>query len=159
MNKYLLLLILPLLSFVMTGCDDDEDDVIAPDPAIIEGTWEVVDQGSQHVFERNCILDITSAQIHEGYGGYQGYITSYFLTADGTLKHDRLFTWSIREVENHQPLIDVVFQGELDSDDLWAGSYPYKIIKLTDTDMWWRVNTNGDKSIIKFIRRNDIASK
>ena len=59
-------------------------------------------------------------------------------------------------MENNQPLLDVSFQGELDSDDVWAGNYPYKIIKLTDTDMWWQVNTNGDKSIIKFRHRNDI---
>lgn len=117
---------------------------------------EVVDQGNQKVFERDCILDITSAQIYEGYGGYQGYITTYFLTVAGIPKHDRVFTFSILEVENNQPLLDVSFQGELDSDDVWAGNYPYKIIKLTDTDMWWQVNTNGDKSIIKFRHRNDI---
>lgn len=156
MNKYLLLLILPLLSLVMVGCDDDNDDVIAPDLKLFAGTWEVVDQGIQEVFARNCILDIKARQIHEGYGGYQGSITTYFLTVDGTPKHDRVFTWTIRDVENYQPLLDVVFQGELDSDDLWAGNYPYKIVKLTDTDMWWKVNTIGDNSTVKFRRRNDI---
>lgn len=70
--------------------------------------------------------------------------------------HDRVFTFSIREVENNQPLLDVVFQGELDSDDIWEGDYPYKIVKLTDTDMWWQVNTIGDHSTIKLRRRNDI---
>lgn len=160
MNKYILLLILPLLSFVMVGCDDDKDDVVfAPKLELFAGIWEVVDQGDQKVFENNCILDIQSRQIHEGFGGYQGYITTFFLTADGTQKHDRVFTFSIREVENNQPLLDVVFQGELDSDDLWAGNYPYKIIKLTDTHMWWRVNTNGDNSIIKLRRRTDINIK
>ena len=157
MNKYLLLFILPFLSFVMVGCNDNEDDVVfAPKLELFGGTWEVVDQGNQKVFERDCILDITSAQNYEGYGGYQGYITTYFLTVAGIPKHDRVFTFSILEVENNQPLLDVSFQGELDSDDVWAGNYPYKIIKLTDTDMWWQVNTNGDKSIIKFRHRNDI---
>lgn len=156
MNKYLLLLILPLLSFVMVGCDDDKDDVIAPDLTLFAGTWEVVDQGDQEIFARNCLLNITSAQIHEGYGGYHGNINTYFLTALGTPKHDRVFTWSIREVENHQPLLDVVYQSDLDSDDLWAGNYSYKIIKLTDTHMWWQINTNGDNSIIKLRRRTDI---
>ena len=156
MNKYLLLLILPLLSFVMVGCDDDKDDVISPDLTLFAGNWEVIDQGNQEIFARNVILNITSAQIHEGYGGYQGYISTYYITATGIPKHDRVFTWSICEVENHQPLLDVVLQGELDSDDLWAGEYPYKIIKLTDTHMWWQVNTNGDNSIIKLRRRTDI---
>ena len=159
MNRYLLLLILPLLSFILIGCGD-EDDVIAPDLKLFAGTWEVVVQGDQNVFEREDILHITSSQIHEGYGGYQGNITTYFLryddTPDDTPIHDKVFSWSIREVENNQPLLDVVYKGELDSDDTWDGNCYYKITKLTDTHMWWQVNINGDNSTIKFRRRNDI---
>lgn len=156
MNRYLMFLVLPILSLLMVGCDDDKDDVVAPDLTRFAGTWEVVSPGDQKVFGWNEILDITSSRIHESYGGYQGYITTYFLTADGTPRHDRVFTWSIREVENHQPLLDLVFQGDLDSDDPWASNYPYKIVRLTDTHMWWQVNSNGDNSTIKFRRRNDI---
>lgn len=156
MNKYLTPLILPLLSFMMIGCNDDEGGVIAPDLTLFAGTWEVVSPGDQKIFGWNELLHITSNQIHEGYGGYQGNINTFLLTVDGIPKHDRVFTWSIREVENHQPLLDVVFKGDLDSDDPWAGNYPYKIVKLTDTHMWWQVNTNGDNSTIKFRRRNDI---
>ena len=151
MKKSLLLLILPLLFMSLSGCDDEED-VTPMDLNLFAGTWEVIDQGNQELFERNCILNITSSQSHEGFGGYLGYITTYFITVDGTPKHDRVFTWSIREVDNYQPLLDVVYQGELDSDDLWAGNYYYKITKLTDTLMWWQVNTNGDNSTIKFRR-------
>lgn len=155
MNKYLLLYLLPFLSFILIGCEDNEE-AESMDLRPFAGTWEVVDQGNQELFEKDCILDIKSSQIHEGYGGYQGYLTTCYLTVDGTLRHDRVFTWSIREVENHQPLLDVVFQGELDSDDIWAGNYHYKIIKLDYNNMWWQVNTIGDNSIIKFTRRNDI---
>lgn len=35
MNKFLLLLILPLLSLVMSGCDDNKDDVVAPDLTLL----------------------------------------------------------------------------------------------------------------------------
>lgn len=41
MNKYLLLIILPLLSFVVAGCgdsDDEENLFFAPDPCLIPGT-------------------------------------------------------------------------------------------------------------------------
>jgi len=155
MNKYILLLILPLLSFTLAGCDD-EDDAIPIALNLFGANWEVVDPGNQELFERDCLLNITSSQIHEGYGGYQGDITTYYLTVGGTPIHDRVFTWSIRYVENHQPLLDVVYQGELDSDDTWNGNYYYKITKLTDSHMWWQVNTNGDNSTIKFRRRNDI---
>ena len=155
MNKYLLLLLLPLLSFTLIGCDDEED-VIAPDLKLFAGTWEVVVQEDQNVFEREDILHITSSQIHEGYGAYQGNITTYFLRYDDTPIHNKVFLWSIREVENNQPLLDVVYHGELDSDDTWNGNYYYKITKLTDTHMWWQVNTNEGNSTIKFCRRNDI---
>lgn len=155
MNKYILLLFLPLLSFTLTGCDD-EDDANPIALNLFGGNWEVVDPGNQELFERDCLLDITSSQIHEGYGGYHGDITTYYLTVGGTPIHDKVFTWSIREVDNHQPLLDVVYQGELDSDDTWNGNYYYKITKLTDSYMWWQVNTNGDNSTIKFRRRNDI---
>lgn len=60
MNKYLLLLLLPLLSFTLIGCDDEED-VIAPDLKLFAGTWEVVVQEDQNVFERADILHITSS--------------------------------------------------------------------------------------------------
>lgn len=156
MNKYLLLLILPLLSLVMSGCDDNKDDVVAPDLTLFAGIWEVVSPGEQKVFGWNEILQITFAGTFEGNESYKGYINTYLLTALGTPKHDRVFTWSIREAERHQPLLDVVYQGELDSDDPWAGNYPYKIVKLTDTHMWWQVYTNGDNSIIMLKRRNDI---
>ena len=129
MKKYLLLLFIPILSFLTISCDK-EDDVAPIDLNLFAGTWQVVSQDNQTVFEREDVLNITSKQIHEGFGGYQGYITTYFLRYDDTPIHDRVFTWSIREVENNQPLLDVVYQGELDSDDIWAGEYYYKIIKL-----------------------------
>ena len=155
MNKYLLLLILPLLSFTLTGCDD-EDYVKPFNLDLFARTWEVIDNGNQVLLQRDCILDITSSQIHEGFGGYQGFFTTYFFRNDDTLIHDEIFSWSIREVDNHIPLLTTFINGQLDTDDPWDGNYFYKITKLTDTDMWWQVNTNGDNSTIKFRRRNDI---
>ena len=57
MNKYLLLLILPLLSFIMTGCNDSGDDVKPINLGTFTGTWEVVYQGNQDVLPRDCILN------------------------------------------------------------------------------------------------------
>ena len=101
MNKYLLLLILPFLSFGMVSCDDDED-VTPIDIPLIAGTWEVVDQGNQNVFEREFILNITSSQIHEGYGGYKGYINTYFLKYDGTPIHNQTYGLSYVVASKHQ---------------------------------------------------------
>lgn len=156
MNRYIILLILPLLSFIMTGCDDSAEDVKPINLDIFTGTWQVVDQGNQNVLPRACILNIVSSQIHEGFVGYQGYVTTFFLTVDGTPKHDKVFTWTIQEEEGKQPLLNLAYQGDLDSDDIWDGDYPFKIVKLTDTFMWWQVNTIGDNSIVKLRRHADI---
>ena len=157
MNKYLLLLILPLLSFLMSACDDEEDvnsQHINFDMFL--GNWELVEQGNQNVFERNCILDITITQIHKGRGEYQGYINTYYLTVNGTPKHDKVFSWSCHDADNSQPVLDVEFQGELDTVGPWTGVHSYKIIKLTDTYMWWQTNADADNTILKFRRRTDI---
>lgn len=156
MKKYLFLFIIPLLSLGLVSCDDDDDDVKPMNPDLLAGVWEVEDQGSQEVFDRNCILNITTSPELTGgsYGGYQGIIETSYLTVEGFAVHDKVYSWSIREVENHQPLLDLVLQGMLDSSDLWEGNYFYKITKLTDSQMWWQVNTVSDNSIIKFRRRN-----
>lgn len=146
-----------LLAFGLSGCgDDDEEDLTPIDLELLGGTWEVVSQGDQDVFHWEEILDISSSQIHEGYGGYKGSIDTYFLAYDGSPRHDRTFTWSILEVENNQPLLDVVHQGDLDEDDASAGNYHYKVIKLTYTHMWWQTTSTGRDNIIKFKRRDDI---
>lgn len=160
MNRYVLFLMATLLSFGLFGCGDDDDEDMTPIVLdLLGGTWEVVSQGDQDIFHWEEILDISSSQIHEGYGGYQGSIDTYFLTSDGSQRHDRTFTWTCLEMENYQPILDVVHQGDLDGDDASAGNYHYKIIKLTPTHMWWETTSTGRDNIIKFKRRDDIRTE
>ncbi|MDE6288344.1 MAG: hypothetical protein K2M00_06130 [Muribaculaceae bacterium] len=156
MNKLMLLLILPVLSFILSGCNND-DDIKPMNIDLMAGEWEVVNQGDQDVFERGCMLSISVSPdlIKGNYGGYKGSITTYYLTVSGAVLHDKVYGWNIRYVENQLPLLEVVLQGELDSEDIWEGDYHYKITKLTDGHMWWQVNSNGDQSTIKFRRRID----
>lgn len=44
MNKYLLLLILPLLTLI--SCDEDDNDATPMDLRLFAGTWQVVDKGN-----------------------------------------------------------------------------------------------------------------
>lgn len=85
MNKFLLLLIVPLLSFCLMGHEDDKE-TKPMDLSLLADTWEVVDQGNQEVFEKDCIIDVTVStdQTDGAYGGYHGFITTYYLSADGT---------------------------------------------------------------------------
>lgn len=154
MNKYLLLLIAPLLSFILLGCNK-EDDVKPMDLNLFDGLWEVTGQGEQDIFSRGCILDI-STDTQSNYEGSTGIISTFYLTATGIKFYDKVYNWNIREVSNNIPLLDVVLQGELDGDDLLKRNYYYKIIKLNATHMWWQVRSDGDDSIIMFKRRTDI---
>ena len=159
MNKFLLLFIVTLLSLGLVGCEDDKE-TKPMDLSLLTGTWEVGDQGTQDVLEKDCILEISvsHSQTEGTLGGHQGSITTYYLSADGTPVHDKVYGWSIREMENHQPLLCLELLGEPDNDDPWEIFHFYKITKLTDTDMWWQVNTNGDNSIVKLRRRTDLQA-
>lgn len=154
MKYLLLLLIFPIFAFSLTGCDDEED-VRHMDLDLLAGTWEVVESDYNN---RGCIYEIkSSTDFTEGpYGWHYGTISTYYFSVSGNPIHDKDYNWSIREMENHQPLLDLTLTGELDNEDQWAGHYYYKIIKLTDTHMWWKGNSNGDNGIIKFRRRTDL---
>jgi len=155
-NKFLLLPFLLFLAFGLVGCDD-EDDAMPIDLNLFAGTWEVVASDT----ERNCIYEITmSPNKTEGdYGGAYGTITTYYLTVTGNPIYDRQYNWSIRYMEDYRPLLDLTLEGELDSEEPCTGKFYYKIIKLNNTHMWWRGNSNGDNNIIKFRRRTDLENK
>ncbi len=153
--RYQLLLILSALSLVMTGCGNEED--MKPiDLTLFAGTWEVVRQGDQNIFKREEILHITSSRINEGYEDYQGNITTYFLSSNDTPWYDQDFTWSIPEVDDNRPLLNVTLQGAPDSNGVPERDHSYRIVKLTDSHMWWQLETDGDDGIIMLRRRNDI---
>ncbi len=154
-NKVVIYLILPILAFVLTSCDNDKD-VRAIDLKLIDGVWEVVDEGNQDVFFRGCFLNLSTSQDQSNgtHGSICGIITTFYLTATGRPLHDKVYSWSIRNMENDLPLLDLVLQGELDSDDQWEGNYT--VTKLTDTHMWWQGRSNEDHSTIKFRRCTDI---
>ncbi|MDE7437719.1 MAG: hypothetical protein K2M93_04465 [Muribaculaceae bacterium] len=156
MKKLLFLLIAPLLSFVLIGCDKD-DDVKPIDLQLLEGVWEVVAEGDQDVFRIGCCLDI-STDPQNNFGSLSGNITTFFLTATDNKIYDKVYGWSISEIENHQPLLNVVFLGDLDSLDPSESSVNYKIIKLNDTHMWWQLIADGDTPIIMFKRHSGTSS-
>ena len=164
MKKYIWFLILPFIALALTACD--KDDVTPMNLDLLAGTWEVVVQGSQNVFTRQDYLDIITSPepIHGSYGGLQGNILTYLLTATGRPIHDKAYSWTITEMEGNYPLLDVVFEAEADSDNnadaghTGGNKYSYKIIRLDDSYMWLQVNTNDKDNVIRFHRRTIVES-
>ena len=154
MKRYFVYLMLSLLSFGLISCEDKED-VDVFDLNLFGGIWEVVDEGTQDNLGRGCILDISISTDHseEVYGGYKGSAVSFYLTVGGRPLHDKVYSWSILRMENDFPLLELILQEELESDDLWDGYYIYKITKLTDSHMWWQLRSNGNNTTIKFRHR------
>lgn len=148
---------LSILSFGLVSCEDKEE-VHIPDLDLLDGIWEVVDEGTQDNLLRGCFLDmsITTDPTDNAYGGYEGNANSFYLTATDVSLQDKFYSWSILRIENNIPLLELILQDQLDSDDLWEGYYIYRIIKLNDTHMWWQLRSNGNNSTIKFRRRKDI---
>ena len=143
--------ILLLAVFVMSGCKEEEY------PAnnferYFQGQWEQVEGP-----ERGVVYDISiSPSSSENTGiDFYGQIKTFYLTATDIPLYDKEYSWCVRGVDNHYPLLDLVCKEELDPDDSLSGHYYYKIIKLTDTFMWWQNNTSGDKDVLKFKRRHD----
>lgn len=143
-----------ILSIILTGCDD-KDDLKPIDLTLMPGIWEVVVQGDQDVFNRGCYLDLKESN-EPSTADHHGYISTFYLTATDNILHDGVYCWSLRESDSSQPALDLVFQGRLDSDVPWDGNCYYRIIKLTESHMWWKGNSVGDDSIIKLRRRTDI---
>ena len=159
MNKCFIYLMLSLLSFGLISCEDKEE-VHALDLNLLDGVWEVVDECTQDNLGRGCLLDMSISTDHaeEAYGGYNGSAVTYYLTVGGRPLQDKVYCWSILRLENNLPLLELILQDELESDDLWDGYYIYRITKLTDRHMWWQLISNGNNTTIKFRHRADVIS-
>lgn len=157
MNKYFVYLMLSVLSFGLISCKDNEEDHIF-DFDLLYGIWEVVDEGTQDNLGRGCLLDMSnSTDLTDR--DYEGRAVSFYITVGGKPLRDKIYNWSILRMENDFPLLELVLQDELESDDLWDGYYLYKITKLTDSHMWWQLQSNGNNTIIKFRHRADVKGE
>ena len=139
-------------------CCEDKEEVHALDLNLLDGIWEVVDEGTQDNLGRGCLLDmsISSNPTDGAYGEYEGNAIAFYLTVGCIPLYDKEFSWSILRIENNLPLLELILQDEIDSDDPWDGYYIYRITKLTDSHMWWQLRSNGNNTTIKFRHRVDV---
>ena len=156
MNKYLLLLIIPVLSILTMGCDnekeDQNEDLTPVDLALLPGIWQIEGQDAWNEFSPDCILDINtkSDNTNAAYGAPCGSIATYPTSGDGRYYHDKIYSWTVTHVENHQPIIELVVRAYLDGPESDEYTSSYRIIKLTDTQMSWQSNAPKDNTIINF---------
>lgn len=161
MNKYLYLLLLPIIALVAVSCNDEEEDT---KPTILMrylvGNWEVVK--SDHP-EYATIYEITEDIMPStGTVGYRGSLTTYYLTEDNPPMHDKAYSWEIVAIEDtYYPLIELVWQADIDgkAGDEPADRFYYRIEELTPTSMRWHINSVTGEETINFIRRTDLDDK
>ena len=91
-----------------------------------------------------------------------GGLTTYYLSADGTVTYDKRYTWHVSDPANEEdgnPRIELTWFDAPDSDDLWDATEYYIVVRLTPTEMWLKRFQKGlSDDIKKFIRRNDLPA-
>ena len=150
----LLLFLLPLLALTFSACDDDTPDY--PDTKLIKGQWQLVEDGDT---DNPLIYRFTTDSDNTwSWGG----LMTYHLSADGTVTYDKRYTWHVSDPANEEdgkPRLELTWYDAPESDDLWAATEYYVVVKLTQSEMWLKRAQNGlPADIKKFIRRDDLPT-
>lgn len=152
MNKFFLFL-LSLLALVFSACDD-ENTPDYPDTKLIKGQWQLVEDISK---DNPLIYRFTTDG--ENTWSWGGLVT-YYLWSDGETDFCKRYTWDVSDPANEEdgkPRLELTWFDAPDSDDLWAATEYYIVIKLTATEMWLKRDQGSlPKDIKKFIRRDDL---
>ena len=144
-----------LCSFAIVSCVADND-VDYPDTKLIKGQWQLVEDGDT---DNPLIYRFTTDS--ENTWSWGGLVT-YYLSADGTVTYDKRYTWHVSDPANEEdgkPRIELTWYDAPESDDLWAATEYYIVVKLTPTEMWLKRAQNGlPADVKKFIRRDDLPT-
>lgn len=139
-----ILLFFVAVLIALTGCTKDEE-FHKVNLKEFEGTWELVEQGTQNEFVRGSCLIIQTSENFE----YQqcGSIETVFYTANGIPKYDKAYKWSIHTDDLPFPTLEVTT-----NDGKTQQSFKYNITVLNGQYMWWQDTVEGKPGIIKFKR-------
>ena len=154
-SKLFGILLVFLCSFAIVSCVDDND-VDYPDTKLIKGQWQLVEDGDT---DNQLIYRFTTDS--ENTWSWGGLVT-YYLSADGTVTYDKRYTWHVSDPANEEdgkPRLELTWYDAPESDDLWAATEYYVVVKLTQSEMWLKRAQNGlPADIKKFIRRDDLPT-
>lgn len=161
MKKYLYLFLLPILAFIVSSCDDDEEEKPTILMKYLVGKWEVVESTNP---EHTTIYNITDNSNIPSAGtvGYSGLLTTYYRSVGEQPIYDKEYSWRIVAIEDtYYPLIELVWQADIDGadGDQVANRFYYRIEELTPTTMRWHINSATGEETIDFIRQNDLDDK
>lgn len=149
MNK-LLYLLLPFFIFVLSSCNNDDEEL---NPALIKGTWEVVANGNS---------DYTAIYTFETVKDYdnQGILEVKYLHTNGSMVEEipiRKYEWHAFGPQNNNGILDISIWPlgmTYDDPDFFEGNYI--ISKLTSSKMVWNGSSGYPTSVegrtIEFIR-------
>lgn len=152
MRKFLFISLLAVFVFAFSACNDDDD---VMDTKLIKGQWEVMsDASGQNAY----IYDFTTP----GENTWSwGTLTTYFLTPDGEQIHDKVYDWHVSDPRNSSPVyLDIIFQGDLDTEDSWEKTEYFIVEKLTAAEMVLKKADSGDsEQKITLRRRTDLSRR
>ena len=143
-----------LCSFAIVSCDDKNVDY--PDTKLIKGQWQLIDNNIGN------LLIYSFTAVNETSWPWGG-LTTYYLSADGTITYDKRYTWHVSDPaadNNGKIRMDLTWldaPDASDSDKIWEAAEYYIIVKLTPSEMWLRPDSKGGSNeIMKFTRRYDL---
>lgn len=146
MKKYLYLFV-SVIALAFCSCNDDDD---VMDTKLIKGQWELVSADNP---DRGCIYDFTTQS--ENTWSW-GKLNTYYLTASGTIVHDKTYDWHVSDPANYDTVyLDITLTDDTDDDDAWEKTENYIVESLTASEMILHEADDKDAKL-RFIRRNDL---
>lgn len=152
MKKFLFLLLVSLLTFTLTSCNDDDDTMDTIDTHLIKGIWEV--EQTDHP-DYTCIYQF-STQSENTWSW--GTLTQYYLNTIGETIHNKIYDWHVSDPNNSDMVyLDITLKGDVDSEDEWENTERYIVEKISTKEMILKSCMVGDtKTRIRLLRRNDL---
>lgn len=150
MKHKFFLLLLPLVTVILNGCND-EDEMLNKD--LIEGQWEIM--SSDHP-DYTCIYDF----ITDGRGFAEGELYTYYLISnnngEGTKDPIENYFWNTIGPQNNNNRLEVqiIPLNAINTPDAGDKLEEYLVTELSSKTMIWKRTNPNDGLIRKFFRRS-----
>ncbi|MDE5568398.1 MAG: hypothetical protein K2J12_08130 [Muribaculaceae bacterium] len=139
-----------IFSLLLAACNHDDNLL---DPALIKGSWEVVDENHP---DYTIIYAFSTIKDFDNWGTFE----VYYLHNDGdniVKQPVNQYDWHAAGPQNNNGVLDISFTPvDAKDEELFDVFQNYIITELTPAKMTWRRITPDDGLTLSFIRRNNL---